>query len=134
MQRQQKVLALLDMVSLERMYKDYYPHELSGGQKQRVAIARAFAANPQLIICDEITSSLDVSTQAAILKTLVELQETFNTAYLFITHDLYLLAQIADRVGVFHHGECIEINDYKTIMNNPAQEYTKHLWQAIHSI
>ncbi len=104
----QRMAALLDRVRLSAAHAKRYPHELSGGEKQRVAIARAFAPNPRLVICDEITSSLDVSVQGAILNLLADLQDEFGTSYLFISHDLNLVQHIADRILVMYLGRIAE--------------------------
>ena len=100
---------LLDQVQLPAAYAARYPHELSGGEKQRVAIARAFASQPALVICDEITAALDVSVQRAIIELLLELRRTHGTAYLFITHDLNLVRQIAHRLAVMRHGTLVDL-------------------------
>src|SRR5690606_24820026 len=96
----ERVRELLEMVLLPADFARRYPHELSGGQKQRVAIARAFAAEPKLVICDEITAALDVSVQAAVARLLVDLQRRSGAACLFITHDLNLIRQLAHRIAV----------------------------------
>jgi peptide/nickel transport system ATP-binding protein len=125
------VARLLEEVQLPADFVRRYPHQLSGGQKQRVAIARAFASQPRLVICDEITSSLDVSIQAQIIELLLSLRERFGTAYLFITHDLNLVRQIAHRVAVMYRGELVEVADVDTLARGPAHPYTRALLEAV---
>jgi len=108
------------------------PHQLSGGEKQRVAIARAFASNPKLVICDEITSSLDVSVQAAVIALLIDLQARHGTSYLFITHDLNLVRQIAHRIAVMYRGELVElIDDAANLATGAQHPYTRSLMAAV---
>ena len=122
------VAAMLDAVQLPPGTEHRYPHELSGGQKQRVAIARAFLARPAVVICDEITSSLDVSVQAGIVQLLLDLRARFGTATLFITHDLNLVRQIAHRIAVLQAGHLVELSDAATIGRHP---YTRALLDAV---
>lgn len=128
---QQQVGAMLEQVRLPRTHADRYPHQLSGGEKQRVAIARAFASRPRLVICDEITSALDVSVQASIVQLLLELRKASNTAYLFITHDLNLIRQIAHRIAVMYRGDLIEIAPADEIESPDRAEYTRRLLAAV---
>ncbi len=128
---QEAVARLLEEVQLPADFARRYPHQLSGGQKQRVAIARAFASQPRLVICDEITSSLDVSIQAQIIELLLSLRERFGTAYLFITHDLNLVRQIAHRVAVMYRGDLVEVADIETLARGPAHPYTRALLDAV---
>ena len=121
---------LLDQVRLPRDYAHRYPHQLSGGEKQRVAIARAFAATPQLVICDEITAPLDVSVQAAVIELLLELHRAHGTAYLFITHDLNLVRQIAHRIAVMQHGRLVDLQDTTSIAAGAGAPYTRALIDA----
>ena len=124
--------ALLEAVRLPAHYSRRYPHQLSGGEKQRVAIARAFASRPRLVICDEITSSLDVSVQAAVVELLIDLQRRHGTAYLFITHDLNLVRQIAHRIAVLRRGELVEtIGIDELAKSGPQHPYTKALIDAV---
>ncbi len=125
------VARILEEVQLPADFARRYPHQLSGGQKQRVAIARAFASRPKLVICDEITSSLDVSIQAQIVELLLSLRERFGTAYLFITHDLNLVRQIAHRVAVMYRGDVVETADVEALARGPAHPYTRALLEAV---
>jgi len=104
-----------------------YPHELSGGQRQRVSIARALAAKPEVLICDEITSALDTSVQAAIVRLLEDLQESEKLALLFVTHNLALVRTIADRVAVMHLGSIVEHGRIDAVLDTPAAAYTSEL-------
>lgn len=124
--------ALLEQVRLPASYASRYPHQLSGGEKQRVAIARAFASKPRLVICDEITSALDVSVQASVIALLVELQRLHGTAYLFITHDLNLVRQIAHRIAVMYRGDLVELIDVAELAAGGARHpYTRSLLEAV---
>lgn len=122
---------LLDQVRLPATYADRYPHQLSGGEKQRVAIARAFASKPKLVICDEITSSLDVSVQATVVNILVDLQRAHGTGYLFITHDLNLVRQIAHRIAVMYRGDLVELIDVADLAAGARHAYTRSLIKAV---
>jgi peptide/nickel transport system ATP-binding protein len=122
---------LLEQVRLPAAYAERYPHQLSGGEKQRVAIARAFASKPRLVICDEITSALDVSVQASVVELLVDLQKRFGTAYLFITHDLNLVRQIAHRIAVMYRGDLVDLVDIAALSTGPLHPYTQSLLEAV---
>lgn len=122
---------LLQAVKLDESYKDRYPAELSGGEKQRVAIARAFAAHPQLVVCDEPISSLDVSVQASILNLLLELQNRLNTSYLFISHDLSVVRYLADYIAVIYLGRLCEVGPSDAVFAPPYHPYTEALLSAI---
>ncbi|MFC4274945.1 dipeptide ABC transporter ATP-binding protein [Achromobacter aloeverae] len=122
---------LLEEVRLPRDHADRYPHQLSGGEKQRVAIARAFASHPKLVICDEITSALDVSVQASVIELLVEFQKRFGTAYIFITHDLNLVRQIAHRIAVMYCGELVDLFDVEDVDAPERHPYTRTLIDAV---
>ncbi|MGX1741683.1 dipeptide ABC transporter ATP-binding protein [Bosea sp. NPDC055353] len=122
---------LLEQVRLPASYAERYPHQLSGGEKQRVAIARAFASKPRLVICDEITSALDVSVQASVVELLVDLQKRFGTAYLFITHDLNLVRQIAHRIAVMYRGDLVDLVDIAALSTGPLHPYTRSLLEAV---
>jgi peptide/nickel transport system ATP-binding protein len=125
------IARLLEQVRLPADYARRFPHELSGGEKQRVAIARAFASNPRLVICDEITSALDVSVQASVVELLLDLQRRHGTAYLFITHDLNLVRQIAHRIAVMYRGELVELLDVAQLQAGPLHAYTRQLIAAV---
>ena len=126
-----EVLRLLDRVNLRAEYAERYPDELSGGEKQRVAIARAFASDPDLIICDEPVSALDVSVQSAVLNLLAELQDEHGTAYLFISHNLSIVGYLADVIAVMYLGQLFEIGNAGTVFQPPYHPYTEALVSAI---
>jgi peptide/nickel transport system ATP-binding protein len=131
--RRLRVLQLIADVRLpdpERIV-DSYPHQLSGGQRQRIVIAMALALEPALIIADEPTTALDVTTQAQILHLMKELQRAHGTSVLFITHDFGVVAEIADRVAVMRHGEIVEAGDADQVLRNPQADYTKKLVAAV---
>jgi peptide/nickel transport system ATP-binding protein len=128
---EQRIGDMLEEVRLPRTHAGRYPHQLSGGEKQRVAIARAFASKPKLVICDEITSALDVSVQASIVRLLLDLQKAHNTAYLFITHDLNLIRQIAHRIAVMYRGDLVEIAPADQITSPDRADYTRRLIEAV---
>lgn len=129
--RQERVRYLLDRVGLNPNWFNRYPHELSGGQRQRVCIARALALNPQLIICDESVSALDVSIQAQVLNLLKELQAEFGLTYIFISHDLSVVKFMSDRIMVMNKGEIEEMSTATQIIDNPQREYTRKLIASI---
>ena len=130
-QRQQRVIDLLQQVQLQPEHQHRYPHEFSGGQRQRIAIARALAVEPELIICDEPTSALDTSTRAEILKLLQDLQQNLGVSYLFITHDLSIIPQLAHRVAVMKAGKIVETGMTEDILRRPTHAYTKELLNAV---
>ncbi len=121
---------LLRQVRLPETYMNRYPHELSGGEKQRVAIARAFASHPRLVICDEVTSGLDVSVQASIVNILTDLQASYGTSFLFISHDLSLVRHLADRVVVMYLGRVVEEGRVGQVFTPPFHPYTEALLAA----
>ena len=129
-----EVRRLLELVRLPSGLARRYPSELSGGERQRVGIARALAAEPQLIICDEITSALDVSVQAAVLKLLDELRRDMGLSLLFITHDLGVVATVADGVIVLDSGDICEEGAVQSVLNSPQHPYTQRLLKAAPSI
>ena len=130
-ERTQRTIELLEMVELNGSYIDRRPDQLSGGQRQRIAIARALAANPELIICDEITSALDQVVQAEILKMLVSLQQRLGVSYIFITHDLATVRAIADDVVVMHRGRVIEQGPKDVVLTPPFKPYTEQLLASV---
>ena len=126
-----EVLHLLNRVNLREEYAERYPDELSGGEKQRVAIARAFASDPDLIICDEPVSALDVSVQSAVLNLLAELQDDHGTAYLFISHNLSVVGYLADTIAVMYLGQLFEVGEARELFQPPYHPYTEALVSAI---
>jgi ABC-type oligopeptide transport system ATPase subunit len=129
--RQATVRRLLDVVGFDPSYINRYPHEFSGGQRQRIGIARALALNPQLIVCDEPVSALDVSIQAQILNLLKDLQRDFGLSYLFIAHDLAVVRTMSDRMAVMNRGKVVEAGAADVVYTNPQDDYTKALLAAV---
>ena len=126
-----KIMELLQLVGLDSYHLSRYPHELSGGQKQRIGIARALALEPQIIICDEAVSALDVSVQTQVLNLLQELKEKLGLTYFFISHNLNVVYQVSDRVGVMYLGKMVEIANYDQLYEKRYHPYTEALLSAI---
>ena len=125
------VLSVMKMCGLQPHYYERYPHEFSGGQRQRICIARALALKPQLVVCDEPVSALDVSIQAQIINLLKELQKELGLTYVFISHDLSVVKHISDEVGVMYLGNMVEYGSKERIFNNTLHPYTKALFSAV---
>jgi peptide/nickel transport system ATP-binding protein len=133
-ERERRVCALLEQVGLEAGHARRYPHEFSGGQRQRICIARALAVEPQLIVCDEPTSALDVSVQSQILDLLLDLQRRLGLSYLFVTHNIGVVAYLAHRVAVMRKGRIVEYGDIDQVLHAPKHEYTRSLLAAVPTI
>lgn len=125
---------ILEAVNMRREYMDRYPHEFSGGQRQRIGIARALCINPELIICDESVSALDVSIQAQVLNLLLKLKEERNLTYIFISHNLGVVEYISDRIAVMYLGKIVELAETSELFKNTLHPYTEALLSAIPSL
>ncbi len=130
-QARARVAELLDMVSLGPQFTSRLPHEMSGGQAQRVAIARALAAEPQILVLDEPTSALDVSVRAGIVNLLAGLRSGLNLSYLFISHDMAVIRQLSDQIGVMYAGRFVERGPWRSVMSEPLHPYTRALLKAV---
>jgi peptide/nickel transport system ATP-binding protein len=130
-ERAQLALTLLDKVGLPADAFGKYPHEFSGGQRQRIAIARCLSMKPEIIVCDESVSALDVSVQATVLNLLLDLQEEFGLTYVFISHDLAVVRYMADEILVMSEGEIVERGSAEQIYAHPQHAYTQQLLSAI---
>ena len=129
--RHERAAALLARVDITGDVLERYPHEFSGGQRQRIGIARALAVEPDLVICDEATSSLDVSVQAQILDLLEQLKDDFGLSYLFISHDIAVVRQVADRIAVMYLGKIVETGPTQAVIDHPQHPYTRALISAV---
>lgn len=133
-QREEHAKDLLQKVGLQANHYHRYPHEFSGGQRQRIGIARALALKPEVIICDESVSALDVSVQAQVLNLLNDLKDEFGLTYIFISHDLSVVKYFSDRVAVMNAGQIVELNTSEEIYKHPQNDYTRKLLSAIPGI
>lgn len=130
-ERRHRVEILFESVGLPANWLNRYPHEFSGGQRQRICIARALALNPDLLVADEPVSALDVSVQAEILELLKQLRKERNLAFLFVSHDLAVVRNLCDRVGVMFNGEIVETGPVAEVIDHPQHEYTRTLLNAV---
>lgn len=130
-ERMEKVYSLLEIVGLNREHASRFPHEFSGGQRQRIGIARALGVDPEILVCDEPISALDVSIQAQVVNLLKDLQKQRNLTLLFIAHDLSMVKYISDRVAVMYRGKVVELGKPEDVYNSPVHSYTKSLISAV---
>ena len=129
--KQELAVRLLEEVQLEADHIFRYPHEFSGGQRQRICIARVLSLKPELIICDEAVSALDVTIQAQVIELLMKLQENYGLSYMFISHDLSVVKKISDRTVVMKSGSIVEQGQTAQVIGNPKHEYTQSLLNAV---
>lgn len=129
--RQKRVFEWMERTGLDRAYANRFPNEFSGGQRQRIGIARALVVEPELVICDEPVSALDISVRSQIINLLTDLKETLGLTYLFISHDLNIIHHISDRIAVMYAGRIVEIGNAHDIYERPFHPYTKMLLQAV---
>ncbi|MBV9491627.1 MAG: ABC transporter ATP-binding protein [Verrucomicrobia bacterium] len=132
--RRERVIDLLNLVGLKPEHRRRLPHQFSGGQRQRIGIARALAVEPELLICDEPVSALDVSVQAQIVNLLQDLQEGLGLTYLFIAHDLAVVEHLSDEVVVMHRGRVVEAGPVAAVYGNPRSDYTRNLLASVPSL
>jgi peptide/nickel transport system ATP-binding protein/oligopeptide transport system ATP-binding protein len=130
-EREQRVRAILTRVGLRDDQIGRYPHQFSGGQRQRIGIARALVTNPELVVCDEPVSALDVSIKAQILELMSELKKELGLTYLFISHDIAVVGYLADRIAVMYLGEIVEVGPTQDVMRAPRHPYTQALMSAV---
>ena len=130
-ERRDRIVQLLEQCGLGPEHLNRFPHEFSGGQRQRVAIARALAVEPEMIVCDESVSALDVSVQAQVLNLLKDLQDKLDVAYIFISHDLSVIKFMSDDIAVMYGGKIVEMGDAETVYSNPQEEYTRKLIDSV---
>ena len=133
-ERREKAIELLKMVGMPDTILDRYPHEFSGGQRQRLCIARAIALRPELLICDEAVSALDLTIRAQVLDLLADLKAKLGLSMIFITHDLGVVQHIADRIIVMHKGRIVESGEADEVLKHPKEEYTRRLMAAVPQI
>jgi len=130
-ERNERVLSLLEKVGLRKDHSGRFPHEFSGGQRQRVGIARALATNPDLIICDEPVSALDVSIQAQVINLMMDIQKEFDISFLFIAHDLSVVEHISDKIAVMYLGNLMEFGTASQVYHHPKHPYSQALLSAV---
>ncbi len=130
-EKRERIEEVISLCGLNKSYLDRYPHEFSGGQRQRICIARAISAIPELLICDEAVSALDVSVQSQILNLFLDIRDKFNLTYIFISHDLNVIYHISDRIAVMYLGDIVEQGRKEDIFKNPCHPYTKLLLDSV---